>query len=61
MVSQSANDLCLSLLVHSGDHVTLIEGAHSALIPLAGGSQDGVFGASWTQIQQLAGSGALDE
>jgi len=61
MVSQSANDLCLSLLVHSGDHVTLIEGAHSALIPLAGESNDGVFGASWTQIQQFAGSGAIDE
>jgi diaminopimelate decarboxylase/aspartate kinase len=62
MVSQSANDLCLSLLVHSGDHVALIEGAHRALIPRAGeGLLDGVFGPSWSQIQRLARSGEADE
>jgi diaminopimelate decarboxylase/aspartate kinase len=61
MVSQSANDLCLSLLVHSGDHATLLNGAHSALIPLAGESLGGVFGPSWMQIQQMAGRGTVDE
>jgi len=57
MVSQSANDLCLSLLVHSGDHLALIEGAHRALIPGAGENYpDGAFGPSWSQIQRLADS-----
>jgi diaminopimelate decarboxylase/aspartate kinase len=60
MVSQSANDLCLSLLVHSGDHAALLRGAHEALIPRAGDTPDGVFGASWMQIEQLTG-GAVDE
>jgi diaminopimelate decarboxylase/aspartate kinase len=48
MVSQSANDLCLSLLVLAGDHQPLLRAAHDALIPAraAGG-----FGASWEQIQ----------
>jgi diaminopimelate decarboxylase/aspartate kinase len=52
MVSQSANDLCLSLLVHYGDHETLLKSAHRALIP--GGEQpQGVFGARWKDIQQI--------
>ena len=51
MVSQSANDLCLSLLVPAGDHRELLEAAHAALIP---GQAGGVFGASWEQIE-LAG------
>jgi len=57
MVSQSANDLCLSLLVESGDHELLLESAHRALIPEqdGDGAENGVFGASWAQIQQLAG------
>lgn len=60
MVSQSANDLCLSLLVNSGDHETLLRSAHKALIPSSddadgdGGAND-VFGPSWEQIQHLAG------
>ena len=55
MVSQSANDLCLSLLIKSGDHESLLKSAHRALIPESVGSQaaDSVFGASWTQVQQL--------
>jgi diaminopimelate decarboxylase/aspartate kinase len=62
MVSQSANDLCLSLLVHSGDHLALIEGAHRALIPgAAEGLTDGVFGPTWSQIQRLARDGNVDE
>jgi aspartokinase len=52
MVSQSANDLCLSLLVHSADHEVLLKGAHSALIPAADGEAEGIFGASWHEIQQ---------
>jgi diaminopimelate decarboxylase/aspartate kinase len=53
MVSQSANDLCLSLLVHSGDHELLLQDAHRALIPAVEESRNtqGVFGASWQQIQ----------
>jgi hypothetical protein len=48
MVSQSANDLCLSLLVLAGDHQPLLRAAHAALIP---GQARGVFGDSWEQIQ----------
>jgi diaminopimelate decarboxylase/aspartate kinase len=48
MVSQSANDLCLSLLVLAGDHQPLLRAAHDALIPARAA---GVFGASWEQIQ----------
>lgn len=55
MASQSANDLCLSLLVDSGDHELLIRGAHLALIPPADGTPHPVFGDSWRQIQRIAG------
>jgi diaminopimelate decarboxylase/aspartate kinase len=48
MVSQSANDLCLSLLVLAGDHQPLLRAAHAALIP---GQSEGVFGVSWEQLQ----------
>ena len=34
MVSQSANDLCLSLLVDAREHESLLKSAHAALIPL---------------------------
>ena len=53
MVSQSANDLCLSLLVNSGEHESLLKAAHQALIPLDDGKPAGVFGASWKQIQSM--------
>ena len=51
MVSQSANDLCLSLLVNSGEHESLLKSAHRALIPTDEVQQGRVFGASWKQIQ----------
>lgn len=54
MVSQSANDLCLSLLVPSGEHLELLRAAHAALIP---DREDGVFGATWSQISTLASGG----
>jgi len=47
MVSQSANDLCLSLLVPAGDHRLLLRSAHAALIPA---TPDNVFGAAWEQL-----------
>ena len=48
MVSQSANDLCLSLLVLAGDQRVLLTAAHEALIPHR---PQGVFGASWEEIR----------
>jgi diaminopimelate decarboxylase/aspartate kinase len=54
MVSQSANDLCLSLLVDAGDHELLLKSAHRALIPADDAKPDSVFGASWKQIQLMA-------
>lgn len=54
MVSQSANDLCLSLLVNSGEHESLLKDAHRALIPAEDEKQGRVFGASWKQIQRMA-------
>jgi diaminopimelate decarboxylase/aspartate kinase len=58
MASQSANDLCLSLLVNSGDHEALLRSAHRELIPACDPAEEAsgsVFGASWMQIQQSAG------
>ena len=53
MVSQSVNDLCLSLLIDFGDHELLLKNAHAALIPTIEEKQstEGVFGKSWQQIQ----------
>ncbi|MDT8320463.1 MAG: aspartate kinase [Xanthomonadales bacterium] len=53
MLSQSANDLCLSLLVESGDHEELLRAAHRALIPSGDETGGGVFAASWTRIRAL--------
>jgi diaminopimelate decarboxylase/aspartate kinase len=53
MVSQSANDLCLSLLVLAGDHEPLLEAAHAALIPP--GEAVG-FGSSWESLQSSGGA-----
>jgi len=51
MLSQSANDLCLSILVQSGDHESLLRNAHQALIPGSDeAGSDLQFGASWEQI-----------
>ena len=52
MLSQSANDLCLSLLLNSRDHEVLLQQAHAVLIP-TGTSPDHdqrVFGPSWQDI-----------
>lgn len=51
MLSQSANDLCLSILVQAGDHGPLLQRAHEALIPHGDNGSDGVFGLSWEQMQ----------
>jgi diaminopimelate decarboxylase/aspartate kinase len=48
MVSQSANDLCLSLLVPAGDHELLLRSAHAALVPAV---RSPVFGAAWAQLR----------
>lgn len=49
MASQSANDLCLSLLVRSEDHERILRVAHGALIPPPGGSVGDCFGETWQQ------------
>jgi diaminopimelate decarboxylase/aspartate kinase len=53
MASQSANDLCLSLLVRKGDHEPLVQSAHAALIPpfrSGAGGNDG-FGPTWSALR----------
>jgi diaminopimelate decarboxylase/aspartate kinase len=54
MASQSANDLCFSLLVNAGDHEKLLQGAHRCLIPQGDRNPAGVFGASWTMIRRMS-------
>lgn len=49
MVSQSANDLCLSLLVNRGDTDSLLQAAHEALI--ACNPDEGIFGPRWQDLQ----------
>jgi len=51
MLSQSANDLCLSLLINAEDHETLLRLAHQALIPADVEPNDGVFGPRWQDLQ----------
>jgi diaminopimelate decarboxylase/aspartate kinase len=51
MLSQSANDLCLSLLINAQDHETLLRLAHHALIPADLEPGDSVFGPRWQDIQ----------
>jgi len=51
MLSQSANDLCLSMLVKSGDQNPLLRSAHEALIPSGECGPEDVFGHSWQQIR----------
>lgn len=53
MVSQSANDLCLSLLVLAGDHEPLLKAAHAVLIP---SGEAAVFGSSWASLQSGGGA-----
>jgi len=51
MLSQSANDLCLSMLIDAEDHETLLRLAHQALIPTDYAPHDSVFGPRWQDIQ----------
>jgi diaminopimelate decarboxylase/aspartate kinase len=51
MLSQSANDLCLSILVNEADAGELLELAHSSLIPEKG--SDAVFGERWSELKAL--------
>lgn len=55
MVSQSANDLCLSLLIRSCDRVPLLKGAHCALIPDEATHCGDVFGTNWKRLQSVVG------
>jgi diaminopimelate decarboxylase/aspartate kinase len=50
MLSQSANDLCLSILVNAGDQNPLLRSAHDALIPVGNTGAGNLFGDSWQQI-----------
>jgi diaminopimelate decarboxylase/aspartate kinase len=50
MLSQSANDLCLSILVESRDHERLLASAHAELIPSGSDAAAGIFGARWMDI-----------
>jgi len=52
MLSQSANDLCLSILVESRNHEHLLASAHAALIPSGADAPAGTFGARWLDIVQ---------
>ena len=51
MLSLSANDLCLSLLIEAADHEALLQAAHRALIPPVSNIVSSVFGASWADLQ----------
>jgi len=53
MLSQSANDLCLSLLAPAGDHRSFLLAAHEALIP---DHAEGIFGSSWQEIRSSTSS-----
>jgi diaminopimelate decarboxylase/aspartate kinase len=50
MLSHSANDLCLSMLVRAGDHEALLQNAHQALIPDIEEEENPMFGDSWAHI-----------
>jgi len=50
MLSQSANDLCLSILVNAGGQNPLLRSAHDALIPVGNTGAGSLFGESWQQI-----------
>jgi aspartokinase len=55
MLSQSANDLCLSLLLRAEDADGLHRALHRTMIEKAAdaGGEEGVFGPSWQEIQQV--------
>lgn len=52
MLSQSANDLCLSLLVNARDHEVLLRQAHATLVEevACAGAHTGVFGPRWQDL-----------
>jgi diaminopimelate decarboxylase/aspartate kinase len=50
MLSQSANDLCLSLLLPEGDHAFFVQQLHEELI--IGNAAGTNFGASWQVLQR---------
>lgn len=50
MLSQSANDLCLSMLLEAGGHEALLQAAHQALIPPPGDDSSPVFGQCWSEL-----------
>ncbi len=54
MLSHSANDSCISLLVESAGHEQLIQKAHQALIPAAAAAPGDVFGPSWTTLKRVS-------
>jgi len=53
MLSQSANDLCISLLLQAEDADVLLGVLHHALVENnpAAADDDGVFGPAWQEIQ----------
>jgi len=52
MMSQSANDLCLSLLTPAGEHEMLVRQLHNELINNAHAIAGPKFGPSWQDLQQ---------
>ena len=53
MLSQSANDLCISLLVHSEDSEPLLRAAHRSLFGSADASGS-AFGPDWASVKERA-------
>ncbi|MDX1556917.1 MAG: aspartate kinase [Xanthomonadales bacterium] len=49
MLSQSANDLCLSMLVRAGDELDLLRAVHTAVVPAD--SESALFGPSWEALE----------
>ena len=50
MMSQSANDLCLSLLLEARDHEELLRRAHAALVTSMPDAESPGFGPSWREL-----------
>lgn len=52
MLSQSANDLCLSLLLLAGDHELLVQQLHREMIETHAQESTAQFGPSWKDLQR---------
>ncbi len=52
MLSQSANDLCLSMLVTAGEHELLVRHLHRELVETNQPQTGGIFGPSWQDLQR---------